>query len=255
MPDGSIKELLASAAIAFTGVVEEVGTTPVSGIPADDRTAVVQVVEVLHGPPDLSIPVGSRVTVQLSPNLPALVAGDRATLFANGLAYGEDLAVIEVGRSSVEEATGRTERLAGLDAPVSPVQAALAELAQDEVIEHAREADAVVRGQVTGLNQVPETGSPREHDPDWWIATLDIDLVEHGDVPGVTGDRGTVPVLYANSIDVRWRDSLKPKAGQAGLWLLHRTSGELADLAPFQVLHEIDLQRSIQLDLLRERGI
>jgi hypothetical protein len=102
---------------------------------------------------------------------------------------------------------------------------------------------------------VPLAGLPREHYPDWWIATLEVDLVERGEVPGVTGNSGTVAVLYANSIDVHWQESPKPKASQAGLWLLHRTPDELAELAPFQLLHPIDLQPSIQLDLLRERGI
>ena len=62
-------------------------------------------------------------------------------------------------------------------------------------------------------------------------------------------------VLYANSIDVRWRDSPKPKAGQSGLWLLHRTEDDHAALAPFELLHQIDLQPSTQVDLLRERGL
>jgi hypothetical protein len=255
MPDGSIKELLASSSLAFAGTVEAVGATTVAGIPVDGRTVIVQVDELLHGPPEMALPAGSRVTVQLSPELPALTAGERAAFFTNGWVYGESLAVVEAGRSSVGEAAGRTGQMAGLEAPVSSVQVALAELAQDEVVQHAREAEAIVRGRAVGLTEVPSAGLPREHDPDWWIATLEVDLVERGELPGVMGDSGTVAVLYANSIDVHWRESPKPKASQAGLWLLHRTPDELAELAPFQLIHPIDLQPSIQLDLLRERGI
>jgi len=108
---------------------------------------------------------------------------------------------------------------------------------------------------VVGLSAVAEAVQSREHDPSWWTATLETDLVERGELPGVSGGVGTVAVLYANSIDVRWRESPKPKAGQGGLWLLHRTTGDLARWAPFQLLHPIDLQPSIQLDLLREHGI
>jgi hypothetical protein len=64
-----------------------------------------------------------------------------------------------------------------------------------------------------------------------------------------------VAALYANSIDVQWRDWLKPKAGQSGLWLLHRTPEDRAELAVFELRHTMDLQPSLQLDLLRERGM
>jgi hypothetical protein len=145
--------------------------------------------------------------------------------------------------------------MAGAAAPISAVQAAIAELAQDDVADHAREADAIVRGHVTALAQVGRAGPPREHDPDWWIATLQIDLMERGEIARPGEAPQTVAVVYANSIDVRWRDAPKPKAGQAGLWLLHHTPAERAELAAFEITHPVDLQPSIQLDLLRERGI
>jgi hypothetical protein len=255
MPDGSIKDLLATSGLAFTGTVEARGVTAAAGLPVDDHTVVVQVEEVLHAPAELIIPAGSQVTVQLSADLPALDPGERATFFANGLAYGDQLAVIEIGRLSAEEGGARTARLEGQMAPVSAVQAAVAELAQDEVADHAREADAVVRGRVSGLAEARLDGPPHEHDPDWWIATLQVDLVERGDITGAGEAPETVAVLYANSIDVQWREAPKPKAGQAGLWLLHRTPEERAELAAFEITHPIDLQPSIQLDLLRERGI
>ena len=257
MSEPSIKELLASSGFAFTGTVEEVAATTVPDLAVDDRTVIVRILEVLHGATELPLPPGSRLTVQLSPELPPLRAGEQAAFFVSGLAYGESLAVSEVGRTTTEEAAGRTARLAGIEAPVSPVRATLVELAQDDVVEHARGADAVVRGQVTALAQAPRSlGRPlSEHDPQYWIATLAIDLVAKGEIPGVTEAGGTALVLYANSIDVHWRESPKPKAGQAGLWLLHATAGEEASLAPFQLLHLMDLQPSTQLNLLRERGI
>jgi hypothetical protein len=251
MPEPSVKELLASSSLAFTGTVQAVAATTVRAVQATDRTVIVQVGEVLHGPPEVGALGGTRVTVQLSSELPTLNVGDRATFFTNGWVYGEGMAVIEVGRTSVEEAAERTLRLDSLEGAVSPVQAALAELAQDELVEHARGADAVVRGRIVSLAEVPDPSPPREHDADYWIATLEVDHVERGELP----DPSAVPVLYANSIDARWRESPKPKAGQAGLWLLHRTSDELAGVAPFELTHPIDAQPSIQLDVLRERGI
>jgi hypothetical protein len=78
MPNGSIKELLASSSLAFTGTVEAAGASTVAGIPVDGRTVVVQVDELLHGPPEMALPAGSRVMVQLSPELPALTAGEQS---------------------------------------------------------------------------------------------------------------------------------------------------------------------------------
>jgi hypothetical protein len=256
MPDEpSIKDLLASSSIAFTGTVEAAGRSTVAGVSADEQTAVVRVDQPLHVPPGLRIPPGSRVTVQPSPDLPALKPGDSATFFANGLAYGDTLAVEETGRVSAAEAAAPAEGMAAAAVPVSPVEAALAELASEEVVKHAAESDAIVRAHVVGLEHVPTEGPPREHEPQWWIATLEVDMVVRGELPGGAGPGGTVPVLYANSLDVRWRHCPKPKAGQSGLWLLHRTSGELGNLAPFELTHPIDLQPSLQIDLLREHGV
>ena len=254
MPNGDIKQLLADSSLAFTGSVEARGETTVGGIEADDRTVVVQVGELLHAPQDIAIPAGSRVTVQLSAELPQLDVGDRATFFANGWVYGDNLAVREVGRTSADEAAAPSARLAGPGIAVSPVRAALAELEDDKVVAHAEEADAVVRGHVVGLNAVPTEGAPNEHDPNWWVATLHVDLVERGELPGAGDDGGTVDVLYANSLDVQWREAPKPKAGQSGMWILHRAPEDLSEHAPFQVLHAIDLQPSLNLELLRGRG-
>lgn len=255
MAERSVKDLVASSNFAFLGAVEEAGKSTVAGIEVDDRTVVVRVVQLLHGPPEIPLAEGSRMTVQLSPDLPALHPGEQATFFTNGWVYGDTLAVTEVGRAPVEETAPATARLADVEEPVSPVEAAAAELADDELVEHARDADLVVRAQVTALRQVPKEAPPQEHDPDWWIATLEADVVARGAVPEGTEEGGTVSALYANSLDVRWRRAPKPKAGQGGLWLLHRARDELSGFAPFELVHPIDVQPSIQLDLLRERGV
>jgi hypothetical protein len=254
MAERSIKDLLASSNLTFTGSVEQAGRSTVAGIEVDDRTVVVRVAQLLHGPPGIELPEGSRVTVQLSPDLPALAPGEQATFFADGWVYGETLAVTEVGRAPVEETATPTAEQAGVEEAVSPVEAAATELADDELVEHASAADLVVRAQVMALAQVPKEGPPKEHDPDWWIATLAADVVARGELPEAD-EANVVTALYANSLDVRWRQAPKPKAGQGGLWLLHRARKELSGFAPFELVHPIDVQPSIQLDLLRERGV
>jgi hypothetical protein len=241
MADPTLKELLAGSSLSFAGTVRALGETPVAGLEADDHTAVVQVDEALHAPPELDLAPGSTLTVQLSPDQPLPAVGDRATFYANALVYGDTLAVSEVGRTELAEPGAR---LAATDD-------ALAELAQDSVLEHALKADAVVRGHVISLVAVDPNELLKEHSPQWWVATLDVDLVQRGDVPGVGEEGGQVTALYANSLDVRWRSWPKPKAGQGGMWILHRSDDAHRELAPFTLRHPEDLQPSLQLELLR----
>src|SRR5690349_2833632 len=174
MADPTLKELLAGSSLSFTGTVRALGETPVAGLEADEHTAVVQVEEALHGPSAVDLDPGATVTVQLSPDRPPLAVGDRATFFANALVYGDTPAVSEVGRTAAAPAaTGA--RLA--EEPASPVDEALHELAQDTVREHALGADAVVRGHVIALNAVDPDELLHEHSAQWWIATLNVDLV------------------------------------------------------------------------------
>jgi hypothetical protein len=251
----SLKELVASSGIAFAGTVQAVGETTVQGVPVDDRLVVVRVDRALHAPPEVEIAPGTQVTVQLSPDLPKLDVGDQASFFANPAVYGEGLMVSEVGRMKDEPEPAGGTRAISREEPATGVEQALAELAQDSLIEHAGDAAVIVRGRVVRLEEAQTPELPREHDPHWWVATLEADLVAKGDAPGLGEGGGTVAALYANSIDFQWREWIKPKAGQAGLWLLHRSEDELAQLAPFQLIHQEDLQPSTQLDALREAGI
>ncbi|HEY7075279.1 MAG TPA: hypothetical protein VH418_07910 [Solirubrobacteraceae bacterium] len=253
MADPTLKELLAGSSLAFVGTVRALGETPVAGLEADDHTAVVQVDEELHVPDAVDVDPGTTVTVQLSPDQPPLAVGDRATFFANPLVYGDTVAVTEVGRTPADALPPAGARFAEAEdeGEASPVTAALDELAQEKVLEHALKADAVVRGRVIGLNAVDPNELLHEHSPQWWIATLDVDFVQRGEVEGVGEEGGRVNFLYANSLDIRWRDWPKPKAGQGGMWILHRTAEEHADLAPFTLRHREDLQPSLQIELLR----
>src|SRR5829696_3003755 len=105
MTDPTIKQLVATSGFAFAGTVEARGVAAEAGLAADDRTLVVRVEQVLHAPAGFMVPTGSTVIVQTSADLPPLDPGERATFFANGLAYGDQLAVAEVGRLSADAGT------------------------------------------------------------------------------------------------------------------------------------------------------
>jgi hypothetical protein len=242
----TLKDLLGRSAFSFVGTIVHLGAATMTDVPVDDHTAVVQVDHVLHAPPAFANMETHRVTLQLAPGVSVPVVGESLAFFAEGLAFGESIAIKEIGRLPVEsvEAHANVAMAAGLTAGAfNPL---LHEMSQDKLRVHMAEADAVVIGRVSGIEKAaPSTRS--EHDPDWWRATIEVFHVERGTI-----SPGPLKVLFANSVDVRWRHVPKPKAAQGGLWLLHATAGDLQALAPFQLVHPEDFQPTQQLDELRK---
>jgi hypothetical protein len=240
MADASIIKLLRLAPLSFFGTVESTGIPTVGDVPA-----VVRVDRVLHAPEAFATLGGQRVTLDVAADADPLEVGDRGAFFAQGVIFGESITVSEVGRLAVEDVEPHlTEGRAGLPGGFAELER---QIEIDLLREHASNSDAVVVGRVVRLEKALQP-SASEHDPDWWTATLEVRHVERGDVQA-----GEVPVLYANSLDVRWRTSPKPKASQDGTWILHATEGELRTAAPFQILHPEDRQPTRELDSLRGR--
>jgi hypothetical protein len=211
--------------------------------PADDRTVVVRVDEVLHAPDPFVRLAGSSVTLRLGADAPPVRAGDSWSFFANGVAFGESVALQEIGRLASDDVQAQVVRADGGDE--LPLESVHRALVTAQLRAHTADADAVVLGRVVALRRA--AGPPlREHDPDWWVATLEVGHVQRGDAA-----EGDLDVLYPNSLDVRWQDVPKPQAGQDGLWILHATDGDLRDLALFQILHPEDLQEPQLLEVLR----
>jgi hypothetical protein len=251
MADVDIKELVRRAPFSFVGTIEHVGAATSGDIPIDERTAVVRVDLVLHAPGSFDQLEGQRVTVQFAADAEPPQAGEQLTIFAEGLAFGETVAVTEVARAPVEAvaphfaATARTADVAAQ----RPFAGLERELAIENLREHADGADAVVVGKVVALHQARKPGYS-EHDPLWWRATIDVRNVVRGALKP-----GRVDVLYPNSLDVAWARVPKPKASQDGLWILHRTERDLAKLADYALLHQEDRQPASALaDLVDEHA-
>lgn len=245
MADRAITELLAQAPFSFVGTVQNLGASTMSSVDIHERTAVVHVDHILHSPPTFSTLTGQLITVQLAEDADPPAVGESWAFFAQGVAFGDSVVVSEVGRLPVDEVEPQVTASfeAGERQAFSSLQR---EVEHERLRQHASDAAAIVVGRVIALQRA-RGPAISEHDPDWWTATLEVYHVEHGDVAP-----GEVPVLYANSLDVRWRHSPKPKASQGGLWILHATEGELRELAPFQILHPEDVQPLQELDALRD---
>jgi len=244
MPQDPVVKLLKQSAISFVGTVERLGASTMSDVPIDDHTAVVRVDQVLHAPDAFTNLAGAPITVQLAPKAPLPKEGEQYTFFTNGVAFGSSIAVAEVGRLSPAEVAPHLARAAagGGGGVFADLQA---QVEAEQFRDHAKDASAIILGRVTGL---AKAGKPThvEHDPDWWVATIDAYQI----VRGRGLKPGPIDVLYANSLDVRWRNAPKPKAGQEGMFLLHASDRSVASLAKYQILHPEDLQPVQHLDAL-----
>jgi hypothetical protein len=240
-----IKALLAQAPFSFIGTILHLGAATMTGITIDDRTAVVHVDHVLHAPDIFANIEGQRITIQLAANVDPPAVGQSLAFFAEGRVFGESIAVAEIGRLPVEAVEPHATAALAAGAPAGAFTGVLQEMEQDRLREHAGTADAVVVGRVVSVEKAgPVTLS--EHDADWWRATIDVYHVERGQVRP-----GRVRVLYANSLDVRWRNAPKPRASQGGVWILHQSPAGLRRIAPFQILHPEDYQPTQNLEMLR----
>jgi hypothetical protein len=242
--DQEVRDLLQRSAISFVGTVEHLGAATMSDVPVDDHTAVIHVESVLHAPPAFLGLAGSSLTLQLLPEEPVPAVGDRIVSFANALAFSESLALTEIGRLPEASILPHVGLAAG-DGSESSFADLQSGLEADRIHDHAASADAVVVGRVAGLAKAGAS-TLSEHDPDWWVATINVDHVEQGKV-----SVGPIQVLYANSIDVTWRNSPKPRAGQSGVWILHTPDAELQSLAPYYLRDAEDYQPAHALDSIR----
>lgn len=246
MPDEAIQKLLSESSFSFIGTVEHIGAATMANLPVDNRTAVVHVDHVLDAPPAFVDLEGQRVTVQLFATAEPPAVGQALAFFTQGLAFGESVAVSEVGRLPVEEVEPHATAAMNAGVRAGAFQSIRATMHQAKLREHADSSDVVLVGRVVKQEKAVEA-SPSEHDAHWWRATVEVHHVERGKVQG-----NTVEVLYPNSRDVRWYDVPKPAAGADALWSLHATEGALRDLAPFQLLHAEDYQPVHTLDAIRE---
>ena len=208
MPD--LKHLLREAPFGFVGTVERMGAGAMPDLPVDAHTAVVRVDRVLQAPPAFGGLEGSSVTLQTAPGEPLLKPGSSAAFFAEGPAFGESVALRELGRAPVDETEAPLAR-AARQAPGDPVADLQEEVADERVREHAAEADAVILGRVMALAKAADP-QPAEHDPDWWRATLQVFHVERGDVRRRPAWRCSTPTAWTSL----WRAGPKPKASQGG---------------------------------------
>jgi hypothetical protein len=203
-PAPAVRRKLKGAPLVLSGTVAE----PDPSVPPHRREegTVFAVTQTLRAHESFGDLAGQRILVKLK--APAK-AGDNMVLLAESWFYGAWLGVRELGRLDPSE----------LDSIAEEAQRQDREAPLERLRDQATRADLVVVGDVRKLepldpqrDRVPLS----EHDPHWWIASLDVLEVIAGKAVR------KVDVAYANSRDVRWSESPKPHAGQHAIWLLRR---------------------------------
>jgi hypothetical protein len=209
-----VEDLARRATLIFLGTVEKTGASTMPAVKANAATAVVRVDQVISpgAPPGLA---GKSITVQLL-DAGSAKAGSQEVFFTKGWLLGESMAVIEVGQ------LGRDTNIQGLTEQINNVHQKVA----DEALRNQlATAEAVISGKVTAVRRAEIPRLVTEHDPDWYIAVIQVESVIRGQMPG-----REVALLFPYSDDVIWHDSPKFKEGQQGIWLLHRNQARLAGI-------------------------
>ena len=203
-----LSDLFEQSRFIFKGMVVRAGASGVQLLPSSDKTAVVVVEEVFRGGQAVRNIQGTEVTVVLR-NPQGINLGKSYLFFANSFLYGEQIALHEVERQEWSSVTTEIlERLLDLD-----IQSK-----NRPFIQRVREADVIITGKVMGLRPAQTKPGHRSlHDPDWWIATVQVTSVEKGQ-----RTKPEIEVIFANGRDSYWHNAPKLHAGDHRILILRR---------------------------------
>ena len=199
-----VERLVEESSLIFKATVSRLNHSNEPGFPSGDRSVLAHIDGVFRAGSALGDLAGRSVTIELlQGHRPSL--GDQVVFFANGLVYGAQIAVREVGHL---DPSGKVEKevVAAIDGlPVRHLQRRL-EGAELVVV------GTVVRTRPSGIKEPISF-----HSPHWMVAGIRVSSA----LKGKAGD-GEVEVVFPSSHDHRW--SLAPKfhEKQEGIFILRR---------------------------------
>jgi hypothetical protein len=207
----SPEDLAGKTRFVFRGTIQKLNAANLPEVRDTSKTAIVRVDEAIQTPKVFSHYTGREITVELS-DRSGLKVGDKAVFFTNAWLFGnEGVAVRSVGQHPSGPQT------MALRAPDGD---AVTKLEDRDTRAHYDDADLVVSGRVTSVRLLKGTKgitAPREHDPDWREAVVEVERVYKGD-----RKKQQVVVRFPASLDRQWHQAPKLQAGQRGHFLLHR---------------------------------
>jgi hypothetical protein len=242
MDTAVLEDLMARSQWVIRATVEAAQATTLRAAAASENTFAVRVDEIMHGPPALADQRGRTITLY-SHTPRGLEKGTRAVFFTRSWLYGESVAVVEVGRAEESEVAEVRRDL----------EAAQQVIADRHLHERIGRAELVIAGKVLRTQRAVRGDQRRpttEHDPDWWMAEVEVESVEKG-----RALERIVHVLFARSRDEMWIDSPKFATGQVGVWILQRDQTEkgwpVLRIPGLSALDPLDFQPPHELERVR----
>jgi hypothetical protein len=228
MDKAELLHLLQEAGFVFKARVVRQGSPDVRLANTEEgKSLTVEIGEIFRSTQVLSSLRGKQAVV-LSKETAGAEEGAPLVLFTNCLVLGNQIVLEEVGQI---KASREVER---------DLQQAVKTMEEQPLERRVAGADAVITGKVLSTHRVEEPSIYRsEHDPDWWIARVQVLSALKGKV------NGEIDVLYPNSTDIAWYKAPKLHEGVSGILLLWR--GKETEALPekargmYQVFDPLDL--------------
>jgi hypothetical protein len=231
--------LAEQAGFVFKGRV--VGKSPQRAAQAsgEESALTVEVEEVLRSTEALRGLKGSEVIV-IGANAGEGERESSRVWFTNVIALRAQAVLREVGQVAASQ--GREKE----------VEEVLRALEERPLRQHLAAANAVIHGKVLSSQRAEEPSIRRsEHDPEWWIARVQVLATLKGKV------NGEIDVLFPNSTDIAWYKAPKLYEGVEGILVLWR--GKVTEALPERLRNEYQVTEAldfIPLERLNEvRGL
>jgi len=194
------------ASFVFRGRVEALGQSNLDGVEPDERMATVEVEEVVIAPRDLGDLTGKTITVYLQ-STQGIDAGQEVMFFATSWHYGNNIGVVEIGRTTMA---------ATAEARQAVIGERLRQLDED-VEQRIRGAKLIISGRVLSTYRAEQTADlpgQFEEGVEWWNADMWVRTVEKGQPPA------DLRIWYPTGGDMYWAHVPKSYPEQEGVWFL-----------------------------------
>jgi len=199
----SIDALVQSAGMIFSGTVTELGASSVPTVPPRAGLGIVLVDRTFRSHEILGDLRGQSITVEPSEG-DALHRGEQAIFFTHSWIHDRGIAVREVARLDVSEA--------------SVVADAVARLPELHLRDRMEGAAAVVEATVVRTRRAIEQKTRERNRAKWAAADLDVTRVLRGNAPK------SVVVYFPTSDHPFWEDAPRFRKGQRGIFVLRSPS-------------------------------
>jgi len=222
MPESGedIAHLTQIASIIVRVAITQTGASNEPTIPANPRLVIGRIEAVFRAGPSLGNLVGRSVTIELSPNH-AAHSGQEVIFFANGLVYGSQIVLREVGHRHADPESERE------------IHAALEETPARHLKSRLEAADIVIVGTVEHVERSAIREPISFHAPNWMVAELHVANALKG---GRKDER--LKILFPSARDVLWARVPRFHEHEKGIFLLQR--GAVKWGAPADALSALD---------------